>query len=45
MSNDTKYKNDGYQPQERGYQPKSGVNNGYQPGKQVTQPAPPPKKP
>lgn len=46
MSNSNKAKNDGYKPQDRGYQPKnSGVNGGYQPPKQVTQPAPPPKKP
>lgn len=48
MSNNEKFRNDGYKPKEHdyGYQPKSQpLNDGYKPPKQVTQPAPPPKKP
>ena len=46
MNKNDKLQNNGYQPKDYGYQPKdSGVNGGYQPPKQVTQPAPPPKKP
>lgn len=36
---------DGYQPERRGYQPKSEVNGGYKPPKQTDKPVPPPKKP
>lgn len=40
------YKEDGYKPLEKGYQPKNDfANNGFQPAKQTSQPAPPPKKP
>jgi len=46
MANEKRFKEDGYQPYDYGYQPKSQpVNEGYKPAKQVTQPAPPPKKP
>ena len=39
MTNNGKFKNEGYRPKS---QP---INEGYKPPKQVTQPAPPPKKP
>ena len=45
---DTKrsYKEDGYTPIDKGYQPKNDLaNTGFQPSKQTSQPAPPPKKP
>lgn len=46
MSNDNKFNSNGHQSKDYGYQPKEpGVNGGYQPPRQVTQPVPPPKKP
>jgi len=46
MSDKQKFVNNGYQPKEYGYQPKdSGMKPGYQPPKQISPPAPPPKKP
>ncbi|HDT2309324.1 TPA: hypothetical protein QHP34_004002 [Citrobacter braakii] len=46
MSKPTPLK-DGYQPEERGYQPKNEQSRtgGYKPLKKTVQPAPPPKKP
>lgn len=48
MSNNENFRKDGYRPndQDYGYQPKSHpLKDGFKPTKQVSQPAPPPKKP
>lgn len=46
MTNKTGMAQDGYQPLEKGYQPKNDLSKpGYQPPKQTQQPSPPPKKP